>query len=301
MKRCIAILVALCCILFSATACAVEFTDTNGRVVSIDRPERVVSLYYSFDEAWTNAGGTLVGSVERKNIPLESGVQNLGSHSTPNMELLFSLEPDFVILSADVAAQVEIGATLEAAGIPCAYFSTKNWRGYMDMVKLFSEMTGRNDMYLKQVETVQQPIEAIIAEAAKAEDFGKRSYLLLRAYSTGVKAKDTDSTVAGRILRDMGFVNIDDGDSTLSENLSMEAILIADPDYIFVVTMGSDNEAAMESLNDMLVSNPAWNTLSAVKANRFVILDEELFHYHPNGRWAESYAFIADMLKGETP
>ena len=121
----------------------------------------------------------------------------------------------------------------------------------------------------------------------------------MRANSTSVKAKISETTVAGNILRDMGFVNIADGESPLSENISMESILIADPDWIFFTTSGSNTEAAMESLRATLTDNPAWNTLTAVREGRFIILDRELFHYHPNDRWAESYAFIAELIKGE--
>ena len=80
------------------------------------------------------------------------------------------------------------------------------------------------------------------------------------------------------------------------EREKLEAILEADPDYIFVVAMGTDLEAAQKTLEDTLLSNPAWNTLTAVREGRFVTLDRELFHLRPNARWAESYQIIYDLL-----
>ena len=97
----------------------------------------------------------------------------------------------------------------------------------------------------------------------------------------------------------MGLINIADDDSALSENLTLEAILEADPDYIFVVAMGTDLEAAQKTLEDTLLSNPAWSTLTAVREGRFVTLDRELFHLRPNARWAESYQIIYDLLYSE--
>lgn len=303
MKWKVVMLIVALCMFLMVPAVAVEFTDANGRLVSIENPRRVVSLYSSYGDAWMQAGGTLVGTIEDTfgdSAKLaESGVQILGNHMNPNMELLFSLEPDFVLLAANVASHVEIGQMLEAAKIPCAYFNTPDWRSYMQNIELFSRMTGREDLYQEQVEAVQRPIEAIVAEVQQNDvHFGKTTALFLRANSTSVKAMNNEGSVTGCILDELGFVNIADGDSPLSENLSMESILMEDPDFIFLVIRGSDTEAAMDSMRTALTENPAWNTLTAVREGRFIILDRELFHYHPNARWAESYAMIAELIEG---
>lgn len=295
---------ALICLILSALlaaapAFAVSFTDAMGRAVEVESPRRVVSLYGSYGDAWLTAGGTLAGATQdvmEAGDPRLAGAQNIGSHHTPNAELLLSLDPDFVLLSADMSSHVEIAQMLDGAGIPCAFFSTKDYRAYMEMMRIFTELTGRSDLYEEQRASVQAPIEQMISEAQAGADYGARTALLLRAYSSGVKAKGSDDTVAGVILKDMGFVNLADGDSALSENLSLEQILIEDPDYIFVVTMGESSETAMESMAALLTDNPAWAGLSAVRNGRYTVLDSDLFHRHPNARWAESYAVIRDLL-----
>lgn len=289
-------------LLLALPAMAIEFTDANGRTVCVENPQRVVSLYHSYGDAWQISGGELVGTIEDafESDAISEDIANLGSHTNPNMELLFSLNPDFVLLSSSVASQIEIGEVLDQAGIPCAYFDTPDWRSYMENIRLFTSITGREDLYEQQLEMVQRPIEALIAEAEQnAEHYQQTTALLLRANSASVRAKNSETTVAGNILRDMGFVNIADGESALSENLSMESILVSDPDWIFLITGGSDTEAAMASLRASLTDHPAWSTLTAVREGRFITLDRELFHYHPNDRWAESYVFIADLIKGE--
>ena len=76
----------------------------------------------------------------------------------------------------------------------------------------------------------------------------------------------------------------------------MEAILVADPDFIFVTTMGSSQEAALSMVDELLASNPAWQGLTAVKDDKFYVLEKELFHNKPNNRWGESYEILADIL-----
>lgn len=298
---------SLLCLLFLLfmlpSALAVDFTDALGREVHVETPQRAVSLYGSYADAWLTSGGALAGATQdvmEDALPnMTPGAQNIGSHHTPNTELLLALEPDFVLLSADLSTHLDVGAILDDAGVPCAFFSTKNYRDYMDMIRLFTQITGREDLCAAQDAQVRAPIEAIIAEAQTDADYGKRTALLLRAYSTGVKVKGSADTVAGAILKDMGFVNIADGDESLMENLSLEAVLVYDPDYIFVTSMGESADAAADAMAALLTDNPAWAGLSAVQSGRYAVLDPDLFHRHPNARWAESYACIRDLLAGK--
>ena len=139
---------------------------------------------------------------------------------------------------------------------------------------------------------MQARIEAVKEAAAGQEG---PSILLLRAFSSNVKAKNSDNT-AGVMLRDLGCKNIADSDAGLLEELQMESILAADPEHIFVVTMGSNTEKALENLNALFQSDPAWQSLTAIREGNVHILDKGLFHYKPNARWGESYEVLAGIL-----
>lgn len=295
-KICMAVLIWT---LISASALALTFTDANDREVTLENPQNVVSLYHSYGAAWRLAGGELAGSIADtfEDGGLGENVQNLGSHVSPNMELLFSLDPDFVLLSAEVASHREIAPLLEQAGIPCAFFSTPDYQSYMEMMELFCMLTDRADLYQQQIEEVQKPIEECIAQAQSLSV--QPTALLIRANSTSVKFRGSDGNVAGNILRNMGFVNLADGNGVLSENIGMESVLMADPDYIFVVLQGANSEAAEHQLAAVLTDNPAWNTLNAVQEGHVYLLDRALFHYHPNEKWAQAYQYILEIRKKE--
>lgn len=98
------------------------------------------------------------------------------------------------------------------------------------------------------------------------------------------------------MLADLGCVNIADSDESLLEDLSLEAIIAAEPDYIFVVLQGSDPTDAMETLEQTLLQNPAWSELQAVREGRFYTLEHELYNLKPNARWGEAYEKLADIL-----
>ena len=73
----------------------------------------------------------------------------------------------------------------------------------------------------------------------------------------------------------------------------------AEPDYIFCVLQGSDPGPAMDTLEQTLLKNPAWNSLEAVREGRFYTLEHELYNLKPNARWGEAYEKLAGILYAE--
>lgn len=266
---------------------------------ALAQPRRVVSLLGSFAEAWVLAGGDLVGvtedAVSERDMALDWSVQIIGATKNPNLELVLDLEPDLVLYSTELSGQQALAQTLNAMGIPALGYGVTSYQDYMAMMEQLCALTGRSDLYAGQREAVSQPIAALMEKARRHPQFGKRTALLLRAYSTGVRAKGADN-LAGRMLEDMGLVNIAHRDGTLLESLTLEAILEADPDYIFAVTMGESQEKALAALAETLTVNPAWQGLTAVKEGRFILLDRSLFHLKPNARWAQAYQYLYDLL-----
>lgn len=274
---------------------AVTFVDAIGNPVSITSCQRVVSLYGSFAETWLLAGGTLVGvtsdAIEERKLDLDdTEVAVIGSVKEPNLEEILAAEPDLVLLSADIGSQLTLDTVLTQAGIPHAYFRVDTFADYLRMLELCCACTGRTDLYEVNGIAVQAQIDKVLQTVAGQPS---PSVLLLRAYATGVKAKGTDN-LAGVILQDLGCDNLVEHGAVL-EDISLEEILTADPDFIFVTTMGKE-EAALAYLSENFESNPAWASLSAVQNGRVIVLPKELFHYKPNARWGESYEMLAKHL-----
>jgi len=309
LKRFISILL-LCFLLFFCSCTenkdhsegAVTFTDALGREVSVsEKPKRVAALIGSFADIWMLAGGEICATAddawEDFGLSLDGAVNVGGAHS-PNLELLISSEPEFVIASASTASNVEMKDTLDAMGIPVAYFDVDNFEDYLSMLKICTDITGRKDLYEQNGLAIKRQIDQIKASYQNAEiPAHERKVLLLRAASTFVKAKGSEGTVLGEMLRDMGCINIADSDKSLLESLSVEAVIREDPHHIFVVAMGSDTEKAKNTLEKMIEENPAWSTLDAVKSGRLHIMDKKLFNLKPNARFAEAYETLAAILQ----
>lgn len=284
----------------AATDSAVEFVDAQGTQVALQSWDRVVSLYGSFAELWLLSGGTLVGAttdaVEERGLDLGGDVALVGNVKTPSLEEVLALEPDFVILSADIEGHVALDESLTDVGVPHAYFRVDNFEDYCTLLRQFCRMTGRDDLFEEYGAAQQQRVERIKAAAAQMQDAAP-TVLLIRAYSTGAKAKGTD-IFAGAMLAELGADNIVTRYDSLLEDLSMETIIAADPDMILMVPMGANEDAAAAYMAEHFEANPAWAGLTAVQNGCYAMLPKELFHYKPNARWGESYAYLAHILYG---
>lgn len=279
---------------------AVTFTDALGREVTVDNPQRVVTLIGSFTDVWLLAGGEVVGACDDSwaslNLDLPEGVINTGKVAEPNLENILSAEPDFVIASVNTSSNVELLDTFDELGITCAYFDVSTFEDYLSMLKICTDITGRSDLYEKNGLDVQKQIE----EAEARADGSAPTVLYLRTSTKSIQAKTSEGNVCGEILANLGCVNVADSDETLLESLSLEAIMRADPDYIFVTPQGTDKEAALANMEESFTSNPAWQSLTAVKEGRYYVLDPYLYNLKPNERWGESYEKMADILYPES-
>lgn len=280
---------------------AVTFTDDMGREVTVENPQRVVCLISSFSDIWCLAGGAdqIVAATDATwkyfDLPLREDVVNLGPAKDVNMEQLIACEPDFVLASCGTDRNVELEATLDEMGINTAYFNVDNFEDYLRVLDICTQLTGHKENYKTYGTDVKKQVE----EVRKRVDGRKPSVLYVRATGSSCKVKNSEESVLGEMLADLGCVNIADQDNRLLEQLSVEKIIEQDPDYIFVVIQGSDPTDAEMILESTLLSNPAWETLTAVKEGRYYVMDPNLYNMKPNARWGEAYEKLADILYSE--
>ena len=267
-------------------------TDDLGRVVDVESPQRVACLTASFADIWCAAGGadTLAAATNATwtyfDLPLE-GVANLGSSKAPDLEALAACNPDLVLASAGTDRNVELEETLELLGLNTAYFSVNSFDDYLRMLKICTDLTGRADLYAENGTAVAARVEAAKARA----DGSAPSVLFIRATGSGWKVKNSRDSVLGEMLAEMGCRNIADGGAL--ESLSLEAIVAEDPEHIFVVMQTVEGQTVLE---DTLLRDPAWQSLTAVREGRYHVMDPSLFNLKPNARWGEAYEILADML-----
>ena len=297
-------LLLLVCILFTGCSPAADaekdtagitFADSVERTVTVSDPQRVGICSGSLAECWLLAGGEIRAvtrdAVTERSLELPADCIDLGSLKEPSTEAILAADLDFVILMSSLPNHVAMAEVLEKADITYAYFDVENYDDYLDLMNVFTDITGRSDLYETNAAALQTRIDAAI-EKGRRED--APTVLVLRTSSTKVKTLDSSFMVGG-MLREFGCVNVADREESLLSELSLEAIVQADPDYIFISCMGdlAEGQAQLES---SLTSNPIWDTLQAVQNDRVFWLEKELFHQKPNARWGESYEILSELL-----
>ena len=311
LKKSILILILCCLLLLSGcgstnldasseadSETAVTFTDDLGRQVTVDRPQRVACLIASFADIWCLAGGAeqIVAATDATwtyyDLPLREDVVHLGAAKELNLEQLLACEPDLVLASCGTDRNVALEETFDQMGINAAYFSVNSFDDYLRMLKVCTQITGNAENYEIYGSAVQMQVENALLRA----DGTRPSVLYIRVTGSSCKVKNSEGSVLGEMLAALDCENIADRDNSLLEQLSMEEILLADPDDIFVVLQSADPSDAQKVLETTLLCNPAWGSLTAVREGRYYVMDPNLYNLKPNARWGEAYEQLADIL-----
>ena len=306
MKR---ILIMLLCLLLLPGCAPAEgagegytFTDDTGAEITVpEKPETVAVLLSSLADLWITAGGSVditVGeTIERGFVDTDVILVDDGAGKTINLEALVAAEPDFVLYASDIAGQLECADTLRAAGIPAAGFAVETFGDYLELLKICTEILDAPENYEIHGVQVKQRVDALLEAARNQGD--EPEILFVRAGSSAkyTKAKTAENHFVCGMLRDLGTFNIAEKAPILLDGLSIEEILLSDPDAILFTTMG--DESAGVAYMDSLVADPVWQSLTAVREGKVYQLPKELFQYKPNSRWDAAYAYLIELLYGD--
>ena len=282
------------------------FTDSLGKSITLDKkPKKVAVLFSSFVEIWLLSGGTVditVGESIKRGFANEDVilVDDGSGHTTLNLEILISEMPDLVICTTDYAIQKETAEKLGALGITAAAFKIESLNDYLKVLKIFTDINGTPEIYHEHGVLIKEKTDSLLSKIESyIDEKEKTEILFIRAGSSAksTKAKNSEDNFACKMLCELGTHNIADDASILLDGLSLEEILIRDPEYIFITSMG--DEAASKAYVNDLFEKDGWNNLSAVKEKKVIFLSKDTFHYKPNQRWFEAYNFLANTLYPE--
>lgn len=257
-------------------------------------------LNSSIADLFLLAGGsvdiTVQDSVDRGFVPDDVLLADSASGMNINREILISGAPDLVLGSADSASHVKLKRFLDERGVDMILIKQDSFEDFLSVFRTLTEITGRSDLFVKYGLGQKDDIEAIIEECRGKED--KPYVLFVRAGSafSSVRAKRADDHFAAGIIEDLGAANAADVNDVLTESLSLEAMITSDIDKILIVPQGDEEESI--SYMNSLFSRPGWRDIKAVKEGEVHFLPKDLFHYKPNGRWAEAYAVMKEVLYG---
>lgn len=279
---------------FAVFVCLVALL--SALVAAQSRPQRIVSVVPALTEALfaMGAGDQVVGVGSFDRHPKEVASRpRVGGLLDPDMEQIFALRPDLVVLYGSQSDQIE---QLTRAGI--GVFSYAHG-GLADTVSAFRRLGHRVDRR-RDAERLVRTIESQLSDVEDRVSGRVRPLVLLVFGREPGSLRNIYASGGVGFLHDMleaaGGRNVFADVSRESVQLTSEAILTAAPHVIIELTY-DDRMTPTTQVAEMAV----WNRLSAVPAirNRRVRLLLGNQFVQPGPRVAEATTAIARTLHPE--
>jgi iron complex transport system substrate-binding protein len=284
MKAVLLALLALCGTLAQA---AVSVVDDSGKQVVLARPaQRVISMAPHVTELLFAAGGgaRIVGAMSYSDYPLEARrIPLIGSDSQIDLERVIALKPDLLIVwqSGNTARQI---AQLAGLGIPVFYSEPRSFETVESSLLRFGRLLG-----------TEQDAAAAAARFRTRVDGLRTRYASRPQVSVFYQAWDNPlftlngEQIASDAIRVCGGRNIFAGLKTIAPQVSLEAVVQADPEAI----VGGKRYTPQD--RGLSIWQP-YRGMTAVRRNNLFTLDEEMIT-RPGPRVVDGAASLCARLE----
>lgn len=269
--------------------------DDLGREITLTKkPERIVVTSASFLEPLHAVGGDVVGRPDSKSMPdWAKDKTSIGRVYNVDLEKLLSCAPDLVI--ANKGMNEKLLQPLEINKIPCLIVDMKNYEEVKNEVRMFSQVTGEKEKGDALIQSMDDKIKAIADRIPKEN----RRVAILHSTAQGLSVQ-LDTSIAGSTAKMLGFVNVASGMTAMEGNpdaapYSIETLVEQNPEIIFVTSMGKLDEVK-RGMEKTIASNPAWQTIPAVKNGKMYYLSQEHFLLSPGIHYPDAVEEMAKLI-----
>ncbi|PFU24345.1 ABC transporter substrate-binding protein [Bacillus cereus] len=271
----------------------IEITDLSGRKVTFDKvPESFATLSMGDMDIIHALGGKIVGRPDTKlTLPDElKKAQVIGNAHQPNFEQIASLKPDVLVANNGFQKNVP---TVEGQGTQVIISSANSVQDIQKNIELYGTVMKKED----KAKEINKKMNDQMKKYEKKSD--AKALLVYGAPGTYLAALPT--SLSGDILEKTGGKNIASDFPETKEypqyaQLSVERIIEANPDVIYLITHG-DPKSVKKAFEGEMMKNEAWKNLEAVKQNRVVILPPDLFGSNPGTKVTEAMDFMYKSIQ----
>ena len=274
----------------SSSATTKELTY-NGQTYTVPKdPQKIAVLSNSVLSMLYAVDGKAISRVSTTDaLPPEiEALPVLGQTANINMEQLLGLNPDLVLGLENQHKKYE--SQLQSSKIPTVLINYDGIKDNVPLIKFLGALTNHEDKATTLANTYESNVNKV-KDAVKAQQPARVA--VLRATGKGVTA-ETDAAITASMVKDLGMTNVVSAhlDKTTTDKTvpySLETLAADNPDIIFVVTMGKEEEIT-KAMKKAMTDNPAWANLKAVQNNRVVYLPSKLFLLNPGLQTPEAMA-----------
>ena len=245
---------------------AITVQDFSGREVTLDQPaKRIVALAPHIVENLYSAGAgdKLVGVVSYSNFPDEAkNVPEVGTYNAFSLEQVLALNPDLVVMWGSGNGMQTL-STFEALGIPVYVSELRQLSDVPKSIRNLSQLAGTPAIGEAEASRIETELNALHRRYGE-----KRSLsVLYQIWNDPLQTVNGEHLIS-EIISLCGGYNIFGDARSLAPRVSIESVLLRDPDAIVASGMG---EARPEWLDQ-------WRAYPSLTA----VADEALFFVNPD-------------------
>jgi len=245
---------------------AITVLDFSGREVTLDQPaKRIVALAPHIVENLYSAGAgdKLVGVVSYSNFPDEAkNVPEVGTYNAFSLEQVLALNPDLIVMWGSGNGMQTL-SKFEALGIPVYVSELRQLSDVPKSIRNLSQLAGTPAIGEAEASRIETELNALHRRYGE-----KRSLsVLYQIWNDPLQTVNGEHLIS-EIISLCGGHNVFGDASSLAPRVSIESVLLRDPDAIVASGMG---EARPEWLDQ-------WRAYPSLTA----VADEALFFVNPD-------------------
>lgn len=260
----------------------VTVTDDAGRSVTIDaKPERIVSLAPANTEILYSLGilERIVGVTTFDDYPPEvTAIEKVGDFVTPNLEAITAAEPDLILATTGI--QADVIAQLEQTGATVVAIDPQSLEALYTSITTIGTVTGEPAAAATVIADMRSELELIqdAIDAAPVRCFIEIAQEPLFTAGAGTLINDVIDQAGGEnVVAEEGYVAY-----------SLEQLLTDDPE-VYLATKGSMSDPTQ------INARAGYSALAAVKNGRVYVLDDNLVS-RPGPRLIQGIRQVAEAL-----
>lgn len=216
----------------------------------------------------------------------------IGNPMSPDMEVITSLEPDYIISVNSLEA--DLGDQFKATGATTYFADLSSYEGLKTTITDLGALFGTEDAASAVIAGLEEKEANVEAEVE-----GKEAPTVLIIFGAGDSfMAASDSTYVGDLVRLAGGVNVmTDAPSGFSP-IDMEYLAEQNPDYILLMAHANPEES-LKALQDEFDTNEAWQNFDAVTNDRVYALETGYFGMSANLQAGDALEKLVEILYQE--
>jgi iron complex transport system substrate-binding protein len=275
------------------TGFPVNVQDDLGRTFRFDAPpKRIVSLTPGYTETLfaLGLGDRVVGVDDYSDFPPEAASKaKVGSGQYAGLERIVSLQPDLVV----ALVEQDLMDSLVARGIPALRLFPNDLDGVMHSILLLGEIAGRESRAQEIVDGMRRKIERVQSRVQ-----GRRPPRVFLELDGTDPARPFTSGLAsfiGDMIRIAGGSNIAKGIRTSSSQMSLEAVVAADPE---IIVLSDAKNPVNPQTKEAVLRRRGWSGITAVRKGAVIQVDN-VFFFRPSLRIVDGVEMLARIFHPE--